>query len=126
MISRRTSAEVVAGLRRVASSLRPATPPRIDPTPFERLAKMPAVRGNALLPLIDGQASFDAIFATIDAAERHVLVQFFIVRDDRIGRAFHDRLGSLPGVVIMEADAASNLRFILRDRHDRPPGPPTC
>lgn len=91
-ISRQTSAEVVAGVRRFGAALRPGTPPRIDPTPFERLADLPAVRGNALVPLIDGQASFDAIFAAIDAAERYVLVQFFIVHDDRIGRAFHDRL----------------------------------
>ena len=47
---------------------------------------------RALVPLIDGEATFDAIFAAIDAAERYVLVQFFIVHDDRIGRAFRDRL----------------------------------
>lgn len=92
MIARQSSAEVVAGVRRLAAPLRPATRPRIDPTPFERIAEMPAVRGNALVPLIDGQASFEAIFAAIDAAERYVLVQFFIVHDDEIGRAFHDRL----------------------------------
>lgn len=38
--------------------------------------------------------------------------------------AYSLRVGSLPGVVMMAADAASNLRFILRHRHGLPPGPP--
>ncbi len=92
VIARQSSAQVVEGVRRFEAALRPDTPPRIDPTPFEKLAHMPALRGNALVPLIDGQAAFDAIFAAIDAAERYVLVQFFIVHDDDLGRALHARL----------------------------------
>jgi cardiolipin synthase len=92
MISRRSSKRVIEGVRHYASAHAPQVVPRIDPLPFEKIADLPAVRGNALTPLIDGQATFDAIFAAIDAAERYVLVQFFIVHDDEIGRAFQDRL----------------------------------
>lgn len=92
VISRKQSARVVEGVHRLAAPLRPQAPLTVDPAPFERLAEMPAVRGNALRPLIDGQATFDAIFAGIDSASQYVLVQYFIVHDDRIGQALRDRL----------------------------------
>jgi cardiolipin synthase len=92
MISRRSSEQVIEGVRHFATTHAPERTSRIDPAPFEKIADLPAVRGNALTPLIDGQATFDAIFAAIDAAQRYVLVQFFIVHDDEIGRAFRDRL----------------------------------
>ncbi len=59
---------------------------------FEALAGMPLCRGHELKLLIDGQAAFDQIFNDIDAAEHYVLVQFFIVRDDDLGRALAQRL----------------------------------
>lgn len=59
---------------------------------LERLAELPFTTGNEVALLIDGKATFDAIFAAIDAAEAYVLVQFFIIRDDVIGRAFKERL----------------------------------
>jgi cardiolipin synthase len=91
-VSRRSSERVIAGVRDFGSAHAPESPPVVDPAPFERIADLPAVRGNALVPLIDGAASFAAIFAAIDAAERYVLVQFFIVHDDALGRDFRDRL----------------------------------
>ncbi len=36
--------------------------------------------------LVDGDAAFAAIFAAIEGAERYCLVQFFIVKDDDLGR----------------------------------------
>jgi cardiolipin synthase len=92
LVSRRSSARVIDGIRRHAEAHAPPTPPEIDPAPFERIADLPAVRGNRLTPLIDGAASFEAMFAAIDAARAYVLVQFFIVHDDETGRAFRDRL----------------------------------
>ncbi len=59
---------------------------------FNRLAQMPFTTGNEARLLIDGKATFDAIFAGIDAATRYVLVQFFIVHDDQIGRELKARL----------------------------------
>ena len=54
-------------------------------TTFERLAKMPFTRCNQVDLLVDGEATFAAIFAGIRAATRYVLVQFFIIRDDALG-----------------------------------------
>ncbi len=91
-VTRRQSAEVIAALHDYAKAHRPETRPDPDPAPFERLAGLPAVRGNDLRLLIDGPAAFEAIFAAIDAAQSYLLVQFFIVHDDELGRAFRDRL----------------------------------
>jgi cardiolipin synthase A/B len=56
------------------------------------LAKLPILQGNRAELLIDGEATFDSIFAGIDAAQRYLLVQFYIVRDDGVGNALKDRL----------------------------------
>ncbi len=58
----------------------------------ERLARMPATAGNTVELLVDGEATFASILSGIDAAERYVLVQFYIVRDDDIGRQLADCL----------------------------------
>jgi len=52
---------------------------------FERLAKMPFTRCNEARLLIDGEATFAAIFDGVRTATRYVLVQFFIIRDDPLG-----------------------------------------
>ncbi len=59
---------------------------------FETLAEMPFTRGNRARLLIDGEATFEAIFAGIDEARDYLLVQFYIVRDDELGRALQQRL----------------------------------
>ncbi|MEQ8655195.1 MAG: cardiolipin synthase [Kiloniellales bacterium] len=59
---------------------------------LESLAMMPFTRGNGVTLLVDGQATFDAIFAEIDRAESYVLVQFYIFRDDGLGQRFRDHL----------------------------------
>ena len=56
------------------------------------LAALPFTRRNSIELLIDGQATFDAIFAAIEGAERYILVQFFIVKDDKLGRQLQKRL----------------------------------
>jgi cardiolipin synthase len=58
----------------------------------ELLAEMPTVKGNTVELLIDGDATFASIFKGIDAAEEYVLVQFFIVKDDGLGRELQARL----------------------------------
>ncbi len=105
LVSRRKSERVMAGVRAFGAAHAPVIPPPIDPTPFERIAELPAVRGNALLPLIDGAATFDALFRAIDAAQGYVLVQYYIVTDDEIGRAFRDRL-------IAAAERGVTVRFM--------------
>lgn len=58
----------------------------------ERLAKLPFLAHNRAELLIDGEAAFDSIFEGIKTAERYLLVQFYIVRDDQLGRKLHDHL----------------------------------
>ncbi|MDH3989647.1 MAG: cardiolipin synthase [Gammaproteobacteria bacterium] len=58
----------------------------------ETLARSPLTDGNRADLLIDGQATFDSIFQGIDAAEKYVLVQFYIVRDDDLGQQLQDKL----------------------------------
>ncbi|MEN7529483.1 MULTISPECIES: cardiolipin synthase [unclassified Cupriavidus] len=56
------------------------------------LTGIPCMGNNDVRLLINGDATFDAIFAAIDAAKEQVLVQFFIVHDDELGRALQRRL----------------------------------
>lgn len=58
----------------------------------EGLADMPVLGGNRADLLIDGDATFESIFRGIEEAERYILVQFFIVKDDGLGQALRDRL----------------------------------
>ncbi|RLB53131.1 MAG: cardiolipin synthase [Deltaproteobacteria bacterium] len=58
----------------------------------EGLAGLPPLGGNAVELLNDGAATFDSILAGVDAGEEYVLFQFFIVRDDELGRKVHERL----------------------------------
>ena len=56
------------------------------------LTGLPFTRGNQVRLLINGEATFDAIFAAIAAAKRYVIVQFFIVHDDGLGRRMQSAL----------------------------------
>ncbi len=58
----------------------------------ERLAQLPYFDHNAVELLIDGEATFDSILSGIDEAENYILVQFYIVRDDELGRKLKNRL----------------------------------
>lgn len=57
-----------------------------DTQAVEQLAMMPLTRGNSAELLIDGDATFNSLFNGIDEAEHYLLLQFFIVRDDELGR----------------------------------------
>ncbi|OVZ55339.1 cardiolipin synthase [Pigmentiphaga sp. NML080357] len=59
---------------------------------LDRLVGRRFLAGNEVSLLRNGAATFDAIFAAIGRAERYVLVQFFVVRDDPLGRELHRRL----------------------------------
>lgn len=68
---------------------------------LENLARMPFTEGNTAELLIDGEATFAAIFQGIEAATEYVLVQFYIARDDELGKRLGDLLArkSAEGVV---------------------------
>ena len=59
---------------------------------LEKLAKMSFLSGNRVELLIDGDETFKSIFEGIEAAEHYLLVQFYIVRDDALGRELKERL----------------------------------
>src|SRR5690606_41031549 len=56
------------------------------------VSQLPFLSGNAADLLIDGKATFESIFAGIDRAQHVIYAQFYIIRDDRLGREFADRL----------------------------------
>ncbi|MDA7963261.1 cardiolipin synthase [Ruegeria sp.] len=92
-IARRESERVVEGIKSFADFSQPDPETmRINPRPFEALAHLPVSRGNGARLLIDGEATFKAIFEAIDAAQNYILIQFYIVRDDALGRDLRDRL----------------------------------
>jgi cardiolipin synthase A/B len=59
---------------------------------LERLAMMPFLGGNDARLLIDGEATFGAILEAIAQSRDYVLLEFFIVHDDGIGRALQAAL----------------------------------
>ncbi|MBJ9974428.1 cardiolipin synthase [Pseudomonas sp. S75] len=57
-----------------------------------KLGRMPCLANNQVKLLIDGNATFDAIFAAIGQARDTLLVQFFIIHDDALGRKLQQLL----------------------------------
>lgn len=69
-----------------------AEPGRDHTLLVERLAKLPFTTGNDVELLIDGDNTFASIFAGIEAAQEYVLVEFYILRADALGRELQQRL----------------------------------
>ena len=60
---------------------------------FENLnGGYPFLQGNAVELLIDGEATFSRMFGDIDSARDYVLLQYYIVNDDGLGRELKSRL----------------------------------
>ncbi len=59
---------------------------------MEYLARLPVLSGNTFELLEDGDATFQSVFEGLEGAREYVLVQFYIVRDDALGRVLHRRL----------------------------------
>ncbi|MFK8332632.1 cardiolipin synthase [Pseudomonas sp. BJa5] len=72
------------------------------------LGRMPCLANNQVRLLIDGKATFDAIFAAIEQARDTVLVQFFIIHDDNLGRALQ--------ALLLKKAAEGVKVFVLYDR----------
>ncbi|ADN08433.1 cardiolipin synthase [Sulfurimonas autotrophica] len=51
----------------------------------QQLAKMPYLQANELDLLIDGEKTFQSILAGINEAEKYILLEFYIIRDDNLG-----------------------------------------
>lgn len=69
-----------------------AQPDRSQSLLVEKLAKLPATQGNDAELLVDGEATFRSIFEGIEQAREYVLVQFYILHDDTLGRELRQRL----------------------------------
>jgi cardiolipin synthase len=59
---------------------------------LETLSPLPFSDYNRTRILVDGNETFEAVFRGIDRAQDYVLVQFFIVKDDSLGRQLKERL----------------------------------
>lgn len=59
---------------------------------LEQLADSKFTQCNSASLLIDGKATFDAIFEGIEQATEYILIQFFIIKDDKLGRELHTKL----------------------------------
>jgi cardiolipin synthase len=55
------------------------------------LARMPATSGNNVELLINGEQTFDSIAEGLESAEKYILFEFYIIRDDELGQ----RLGNI-------------------------------
>lgn len=85
-----------------------------DPEPLralERLAGFPFTRGNGARLLVDGPEAFTDMLQGVRQATKYVLVQFYVVRDDRLGAAFRrilvDRVASGVKVYVLYDDVGS-------------------
>jgi cardiolipin synthase len=94
---RSQSVERIAGIREHLDRIRShqADLPgrwKTDLAVLDRLVRIPTTRGNDVQLLVDGAATFEAIFAALAGARSYILVQFYILRDDRLGRDFQAAL----------------------------------
>lgn len=57
-----------------------------------KVSEVPFLTGNEVEILVDGRATFESIFEGIARAKKYLLVQFYIVRDDALGKELAERL----------------------------------
>ena len=61
-------------------------------TALTRLADLPITGFNNSRLLINGKEMFKFIFSAIDDAQEYILIEFFIIKDDELGRELKNRL----------------------------------
>jgi cardiolipin synthase A/B len=61
-------------------------------TEVERATGSPTLDGNSLSLQFEGSSTFEAWIEAIDSAKRFVYFENYLVRDDRVGRAFREAL----------------------------------
>jgi len=95
--ARRGNLEEIAGVTKEAvAAVAPFRVPEAEvdtaARASQRLAGLPFLRGNAVELLVNGDATFESILRGIAAAREYVLVQYYIVHDDGIGRELKSHL----------------------------------
>jgi cardiolipin synthase len=85
------------------------------------LTRMPATSGNRVELLIDGKQTFDSILEGLAGAEKYILFQFYIIRDDDLGRrlcrVLADKAKAGVGVYLLFDEIGS--RKFMRSRLSR-------
>lgn len=86
-----------------------------------RTAGAPFLAGNKPKLLIDGDATFASILEGIRRAQHYILVQFYIIRDDRLGRELANALieraeAGVPVWVLYDDVGSSDLPKSYRER----------
>lgn len=76
------------------------SPPEPGPFRWDELSRAtgsPTLEGNHIRLQFEGSTTFEAWIEAIDRAQRFVYFENYVVRDDRVGRAFRDALISKAG-----------------------------
>ncbi|MEM9580461.1 MAG: cardiolipin synthase [Pseudomonadota bacterium] len=93
VIARRNAWAVIEGIKNQKMVFgAPQMDPRDIGPCFEGIAGLPVVRGNSMTLLPHWQEAFGAMFAAIEGASDYVLVQFYIIKDDALGRELKEVL----------------------------------
>ena len=59
---------------------------------LQTIGSLPVIEGNSARLLVDGDTTFAAILDAISEAENYILIQFYIFREDGIGKRIRDAL----------------------------------
>lgn len=73
---------------------------------LEKLAKTPILGSNAVDILVDGEETYESMFEGMERARRTLLVLFYTVRDDEIGRRLQE-------ILIRKASEGVMVRFLF-------------
>ncbi len=117
VIARRAREEELGGLMRHATEAIERAKADLDiadAEPFralEQLADFPFTRGNSAKLLVDGPQAFADMLQGVRRATKYVLIQFYVMRDDRLGQAFRrvllDRVANGVKVYVLYDDIGS-------------------
>ena len=61
---------------------------------LQAIGSLPLMKGNSARLLVDGEATFQSILDAISDAEHYILFQFYIFREDAIGKRVRDALAA--------------------------------
>lgn len=59
---------------------------------LQTIGSLPVMEGNSARLLVDGEAAYESILGAISGAEHYILMQFYIFREDGIGKRIRDSL----------------------------------
>lgn len=93
IVARRDSEDVTDGIARFIEDFRPKDGSNTGVyNALGKIAEIPAGSGNDIEILVDGKETFGAIFNAFENAQNYILIQSYIIRDDRLGKRFADCL----------------------------------